>query len=87
MLVVDDFGIKYIKEDDLNHLINSLQKYFDISVDHNGKDFVKINLDWDHEGVWVHLSIQPYLNKVQKQFSAFPPAKRQDSPYPHTPPQ
>ena len=48
MLVVDDFGIKYIKKEDLDHLINSLEKYYEVAVDMEGKEFVKIELDWDY---------------------------------------
>ena len=41
VLVVDDFGIKFVQQGDLNHLINT----FDLSC----KEYVKINLDWDYE--------------------------------------
>jgi hypothetical protein len=47
VLVVDDFGIKYINKDDLDHLIQTLEKYYDVAVDLDGKEFVKIELDWD----------------------------------------
>jgi hypothetical protein len=32
VLVVDDFGIKYLKKEDLDHLIQSLEKYYDVTV-------------------------------------------------------
>ena len=48
MLVVDDFGIKYIKQHDLDHLINSLKTYYDVSVYMEGREYVKIELDWDY---------------------------------------
>ena len=47
VLVVDNFGIKYINKDDLDHLIQTLEKYYDVAVDLDGKEFVKIELDWD----------------------------------------
>jgi len=37
-----DFGIKYINKDDLDHLIRTLEKYYEVSVDLDGKEFVKI---------------------------------------------
>ncbi len=40
VLVVDDFGIKYISKDDLDHLICTLEKYYEVSVDLDGKEFV-----------------------------------------------
>ena len=33
VLVVDDFGIKYIQEKDLDHLIKSLKKHYEVTVD------------------------------------------------------
>ncbi|KAL7477238.1 hypothetical protein ACHAW6_003051 [Cyclotella cf. meneghiniana] len=36
VLVVDDFGINYLKKEDLDHLIKSLKKYYDITVDLKG---------------------------------------------------
>eukprot|EP00804_Cyclotella_cryptica_P018370 CCRYP_015487-RA/>CCRYP_015487-RA protein AED:0.13 eAED:0.11 QI:0/0/0/1/0/0.5/2/0/1281 len=86
VLVVDDFGIKYIKQQDMDHLITSLRKYYDVSVDMEGREFVKIELDWDYEQGKVHLSMKPYLLKALRQFDNLVPRKKQDSPYPHVPP-
>ena len=83
VLVVDDFGIKYISKDDLDHLISTLEKYYEVSVDLDGKEFVKIELDWDYENKRVHLSMAPYLQKALRQFDNIVPTKRHDSPYPH----
>ena len=38
-LIVDDFSIKYLRKEDL---INTLQKHYDVTVDMEGKEFVKI---------------------------------------------
>ncbi|KAL7480170.1 hypothetical protein ACHAW6_005874 [Cyclotella cf. meneghiniana] len=86
VLVVDDFGIKYIKQEDLDHLIASLEKHYEVTVDTEGREFVKIELDWDYENGKVHLSMMPYLQKALRQFDNVVPSKRQDSPYPHVPP-
>ena len=86
ILVVDDFGIKYIKKDDLDHLIRTLEKYYDVTVDLKGKEFVKIELDWDYENKRVHLSMAPYLQKALRQFDNIIPTHRHDSPYPHVEP-
>ena len=86
VLVVDDFGIKYITNDDLNHLIKVLKTYYDVSVDLDGKEFVKIELDWDYNKREVHLSMEPYLRKALRQFDNVVPKKQRDSPYPHIEP-
>jgi len=83
VLVVDDFGSKYINKDDLDHLIRMLEKYYDVDVDLDGKEFVKIELDWDYENKRVHLSMAPYLQKALQQFDNIVPTHRHDSPYPH----
>ena len=49
VLVVDDFGIKYLKQADLDHLITLLEKYYDVTADLEGKEYVKIELDWDYK--------------------------------------
>jgi len=41
VLVVDDFGIKYLKKEDLDHLIQTLDKHYNVSVDIEGKEFMK----------------------------------------------
>eukprot|EP00804_Cyclotella_cryptica_P025162 CCRYP_013004-RA/>CCRYP_013004-RA protein AED:0.54 eAED:0.46 QI:0/-1/0/1/-1/0/1/0/96 len=33
VLVVDDFGIKYLREEDLDHLIATLRKHYDVALD------------------------------------------------------
>jgi len=42
VLVVDNFGIKYPKKGYLDHLIQMLEKYYDVSVDLEVKGFMKI---------------------------------------------
>ncbi len=86
VLVVDNFGIKYLKQEDLDHLIQSLEKHYNVAVDLDGKEFVKIELDWDYENRKVHLWMAPYLQKSLQQFNNIVPTKRQDSPYPYTEP-
>jgi hypothetical protein len=48
-----------------------------------GKEYVKIELDWDYENQKVHLSMIPYLQKALHQFNNVIPTKFHDSLYPH----
>eukprot|EP00804_Cyclotella_cryptica_P002314 CCRYP_004050-RA/>CCRYP_004050-RA protein AED:0.45 eAED:0.45 QI:0/-1/0/1/-1/1/1/0/165 len=86
ILVVDNFGIKYLSQDDLDHLLAALRKYYDVTVDLTGKEYVKIELDWDYANKRVHLSMAPYLQKALRPFDNLVPTQRQDSPYPYTEP-
>jgi hypothetical protein len=80
------FGIKYLRMEDLDHLIKSLEQYYDVTVDLEGKEYVKIELDWDYKQREVHLSMIPYLQKALRQFDNIVPTKQEDSPYPHVKP-
>ena len=85
-LIVDDFGIKFLSENDLDHLIGVLRKYYNVKVNMKGQEYLKIELDWDYENKKVHLSMKPYLDKLLRQFDNVVPTKRQDSPFPHMEP-
>eukprot|EP00804_Cyclotella_cryptica_P003028 CCRYP_006015-RA/>CCRYP_006015-RA protein AED:0.47 eAED:0.47 QI:0/0/0/1/0/0/2/0/83 len=54
----------YTSLDDANHLIDTLKKQYDVSVDHTGHEYVKINLDWDYNKREVHLSMAPFREKA-----------------------
>jgi hypothetical protein len=86
VLVVDDFGIKYTREEDLDHLIESIKKHYDVTVDKDGKEYLKIEIDWDYKKRKVHLSMKPYLEKALRQFDNLVPTQRRDSPHPHVEP-
>jgi hypothetical protein len=45
VLIVNDFGIKYFTKEDLDHLADTLKKYYDVKLDPDGKELVKIELD------------------------------------------
>ena len=54
VLIVDDFGIKYFTKSDLDHLIDILKQHYDVAVDTEAKEIVKIELDWDYMNKKVH---------------------------------
>jgi hypothetical protein len=85
-LVVDDFGIKYTRNEDLDHLIQSIKKHYDVTVDTEGREYLKIELDWDYKNRKVHLSMKPYLEKALRQFDNLVPTQCRDFPYPHVEP-
>jgi len=80
VLVVDDFGIEFVQQSDLDHLINTLQKYYDVSIDMTGQEYVKINLDWDYHNQKFNLSMEPYLQKALTNIGINPPRKKVHSP-------
>jgi hypothetical protein len=46
-LVVDNFGVKYVSKDDVNHLIMSIIKDYTLTKDWSGDLYCQIQLDWD----------------------------------------
>lgn len=56
-LVVDNFGLKYTREEDAKHLMSVLEEYYDILTDWHLKKYMGLTLDWDYQGREFHLSI------------------------------
>ncbi len=83
VLVVDNFGIKYLRQEDLDHIVWLLEKHYNVTVDLDGKKIVKIRLDWGYENKKVHVSIVSYLQKALQQFNNIIPTQRHNSPYPY----
>ena len=80
-LVVDDFGIKYVGKDNAEHLIATLKKHYDITIDWDGKTFCGIHLKWDYENRNVELSMPKYVNKALKRFHHPDPHSPEHSPH------
>ena len=83
--MVDDFGVKYERSKDARHLMNVLKQHYDVTEDWTGARYIGITLDWDYKKQQVHLSMPGYVKQALRQFDHSRPAKRQDSPFPHTP--
>jgi hypothetical protein len=53
-LVVDDFGIKFVGQEHLNHLITALKEHYEVTVDKEGQLYCGITLDWIiRQGTWT----------------------------------
>ena len=67
-LVVDDFGMKYVREEHTLHLKQTFKENYKITLDWDGRQYIGITLDWDYKHRQVHLSMPGYIKKVLKQF-------------------
>jgi hypothetical protein len=65
-LIVDDFGIKYINDQDLHHFLDTLRAKYDITVDLTGEHYIGFDLLWEYEGPRrrVELSMPRYIPKL-----------------------
>ena len=48
-LVVDDFGVKYTRKEDVTHLQKVIEKNYTVTADWTGNQYIGIMLDWDYK--------------------------------------
>ena len=63
-LVVDDFGVKYSRKEDVDHLIATLKKDFTPSEDWDGDLYCGITLKWDYVKRTLDISMPGYIKKA-----------------------
>ena len=80
-LVVDDFGIKHTRDDDLQHLLSALRTKYKIPVDMEGTLFCGITLQWDYVNQTFQLSMTDYVILSLELFQHLFPNAKKDAPY------
>jgi hypothetical protein len=79
---VDDFRIKYIGEDNLQHLYDTLRKEtYEIVEDRLGYLYCGINLKWNYNKHYVDLDMSKYVMKQMTCYAHPAPLKPQHCPY------
>ena len=85
VLIVDDFGIEYVRKQDADHLASFLKNHHDISQDWEGNKFAGIDLDWNyatrHCDRTCRLSIKNYIKYLLVKLNHPMPRKPQLSPH------
>ena len=82
MRVVDNFGVKYTRRKDAEHLLRILETEFTaVSTDWEGTLYCKITLEWNYSERWLDISMPGYIKKVLQKYLHESPAKPQHSPY------
>eukprot|EP00804_Cyclotella_cryptica_P019754 CCRYP_009659-RA/>CCRYP_009659-RA protein AED:0.47 eAED:0.47 QI:0/0/0/1/0/0/2/0/136 len=74
-LVVHNFGIKYIGQEHLNHLLQSIRKHYDVKVDLTGSLYCGITLHWDYNNKHLDISMPGYVNKQLTKYNHLRPKK------------
>ena len=67
-LIVDDFGVKYVGKEHVNHLIRVLEEFYEAEKDWKGKRYFGITLDWDYDQQKVHLLVPGYCSEALIKF-------------------
>jgi hypothetical protein len=69
VLVVDDFAVKYLKDDSLNHLVNTLKDAgYELSVDLKASKFCGLDIKYNKREGWIEISCKGYVDKVLHRF-------------------
>jgi len=86
-LVVDNFGIKYVNDDDAHHLVNAIKKHYVCTVDWEAERYCGVAFKWDYTSRIrkVHLTMPNAVQKALLRFNHVKPTKPQYQPYPHQP--
>ncbi len=82
-LLVDNFRVKYIREEKAQHLIQAAQKYYTCFFKKEGERCWGLAIEWDYSGKKVHLSMPTYVEKTLKWFQHPPPIVLQDELHQH----
>jgi hypothetical protein len=80
-LVVDDFGVKFQGQHHADHLINTLKKHYDVTVDKTGNLFCGLHLKWNYTKRTVDVSVPHFVQKACKRFGVSTPLKPEHSPH------
>ena len=83
-MVVDNFGVKYTRKEDVEHLKSVIEQDYTVTVDWIGNRYIRITLNWEYKRRQVHLSMPNYLKKALKLFQ-HEVQREQHAPHPCAP--
>jgi hypothetical protein len=68
-LVVDDFGVKYVGREHVDHLIKCIKEKYELTEDWSGDLYCGIKLHWDYIARTVDISMPGYIKNSSKNTS------------------
>ena len=80
-LVVDDFGVKYVGEENFDHLVQALEAMYTVTVDKKEEKYLGLTLEWNYDKGWVRISMPGYVLQAIKRFQHVARTRRQDAPH------
>jgi hypothetical protein len=63
LVLVDNFGVKYVNKADVEYLLESLQGTYTLTADWTGNLYCGITLGWNYDKRYVDISIPDYIKK------------------------
>jgi hypothetical protein len=86
LLVVDDFGVKYVGCEHAEHFMECIKKNYNISSDWNGSAYCGLTLDWDYINRTVDLSMSGYIMAAIHKYQHAAPTRPEHAPHTWNPP-
>ena len=77
----NDFGIKYFNNDDVNHLLNALRKYYTVSEGWTGENYCGFKLTWYYKKGYVIAAMRNYIKELFKNLKHTAPLKPVHTPH------
>ncbi len=72
--MVDNFGVKYERQEDVDHLIKYVKSKYELAADWTGNLYCGIRLKWDYDQHTLDISMPGYIHKQLQKFKhASPP--------------
>ncbi len=72
-LVVNNFGVKFVNKDDVDHLISSIKKMYTLTEEWTDNLYCGITLEWDYIGRMVDSSMPGYIKKILQEYEHIMP--------------
>jgi hypothetical protein len=74
-LVVDDFGVKYVGKEHVEHLIKCIKETYEVIEDWTGDLYCGITLKWNYVDRWLGISVPGYIKKLLLKYKHCMPTK------------
>jgi hypothetical protein len=75
--VVDNFGIKYTHQDNIEHLIKCIKEKYKLTMDWDSNLYCSICLKWDYDAYTLDISMSGYILKQLQQYKHATPTRQQ----------
>jgi hypothetical protein len=80
-LIVDNFGVKYVSKNNVNHLIASIEMTYTLTEDWTGNLYCGITLEWDYVNQHLNISMPNYIKKKLQEYGHIIPTRLHSCPY------
>jgi hypothetical protein len=81
-LAVNNFGIKYVGKEHVDHLLQALKQEHEVTENWTGALYCGITLDWNYKEGTVNLPMPGYIDTALHNFQHKPPTRPEHAPYP-----